>query len=208
MRTCKTLHVKGIHSPMALWCRGFLHGRVIHTGGLDPETNTISSSYITGQLKGFQKACILRREKAETKLTKAWTEVDQLLIEYAAVASALADLNVSHSTQTEGNAQARANERLTAARVSRLIDRQDISKKLSDIANEIMAEVDNARDQMEATAAMLLNAFASYGHGLLMKPVYPRSLPHIDCTDYANEILTNHANTWNAVVSILKEVKE
>ena len=46
-----TLPMKGINSPrFFIWFRGFWHGKVIHTGGLDPETNTIASGYVTGQI--------------------------------------------------------------------------------------------------------------------------------------------------------------
>lgn len=60
------LPMKGIHTPrFFIWFRGFWHGKIIHTGGIDPETNTIASGYVTGQIKRFRNACVTRREKAE-----------------------------------------------------------------------------------------------------------------------------------------------
>lgn len=81
-------------------------------------------------------------------------------------------------------------------------------KKLAQLANDIRAEFGSAHDQMEATAEILSSTFACYGHGLLMKPIYDYNLPGITYEDCAQQILNNHEDTWNAVISILKEVKE
>ncbi len=203
------LPMKGIRTPRFLiWLRGFLHGKIIHTGGLDPETNTISSSYITGQDKRFRNACIVRREQAELKLAKAWSEADQLLIDFTAVSNTLTDSDKSQNRHSESNAQARANERAAGKRASRESERQAILKRLANIVNDVRAEIDFAHDQMEATAEILLSTFSCYGHGLLMKSVYANNLPNITYEDCAKQILASHEDTWNAIVSIMKEVKK
>ena len=62
------LHMKGIHTPeIFIWFHGLWHGKIIHSGGLDPETNCIASAYVTAQIKNFRNACILRFEKAESQ---------------------------------------------------------------------------------------------------------------------------------------------
>lgn len=62
------LHMKGIHTPeIFIWFHGLWHGKIIHSGGLDPETNCIAFAYVTAQIKNFRKACILRFEKAENQ---------------------------------------------------------------------------------------------------------------------------------------------
>lgn len=204
-----TLPMKGIRTPrFFIWFRGFWHGKVIHTSGLDPETNTIASGYVTGQTKRFRNACVTRREKAEEKLTKLWSNADELLIDYAVVTSALAESSKSQNSYSESNAQARSNERAAGKRTSRENERQTILKSLAKLANNILAEYDSAHDQMEATAEILASTFACYGHGLLMKPVYAHNLPVINYEDCAKQILINHEDTWNAIISILKEVKE
>ena len=203
------LPMKGIHTPLFFIClRGFWHGKIIHTGSLDPETNVITSSYVTCQIKRFRNACVVRREKAEIKLTKLWYNADELLIDYATVTSALATAGKNQNSHNESNAQARSNERATQKHASHETERQAILKNLAKIANDIRAEYNSAHDQMEATAELLASAFACYGHGLLMKPVYTYNLPLINYEDYVKKIITNHEDTWNAIVSILKEVKE
>lgn len=204
-----SLRMKGLHCPRFLiWFCGFLHGKVIHTGGLDPETNTISSGYVTGQIKRFRNACVIRRERAEEKLAEAWNAADELLIDFATVSSALAEFPKGPNSHSESTVQARANEKAAVRRASHEAERQAILKKLAHIINEIRSEVSSAHDQMEATAEILLSTFSCYGHGLLMKPVYSHNLPPIVYEDCAEKILTSHEDTWNTIISILKEVKE
>lgn len=208
-KTKTSLPMKGLHTPrFFLWCRGFLHGKIIHTGGLDPETNTISSGYITGQVKRFHNACITRREQAEAKLAKEWAEADQLLIDLAAISVALAGSSDHQKFANESSAQARAREKAAEKRASREAERLEILKRLSEISNTIRAELDLAHDQMEATAEALLSGFAAYGHGLLLEPIFQYNLPSAAYEGCAEQILKSHEDTWNTMVSILKEVKK
>lgn len=207
-KTATVLPMKGLHTPRFLiWCKGFLHGKILHTGGLDPETNTLSSGYIISQTKRFRHACVLRREEAETKLTKAWTEADQLLIEYSTLSAALADSG-GQNARSETSAQARARERAAGKRASRKADRQTILKNMAGLVNVIRGEYDTAHDQMEATAESLLSVYACYGHGLLMKPIYQNVLPELLYEDCADQILTAHESTWNALVTIVQNAQE
>ena len=208
-KTSTVLPMKGIHTPDGfLWLRGFIHGKVIHTGGLDPETGTISSGYITGQTKRFRSACVARCEYAEDKLKKEWADAGQLLIDLASISAALAVASGRQPSAHGNSAQARAQEKAAGKRASRRAERLAILKQLSNIANTIRVEYDRAHDQMEATAEMLLSTFSCYGHGLLMKPVHANNLPAVSFEDCAAQILKRHEDTWNKMVSILKEVKE
>lgn len=77
-----TLPMKGLHTPLFfIWTKGFIHGKIIRTGGLDPETDTICSGYITGQIKRFRNACVVRREQAEGSLAEVWNKADRLLVD-------------------------------------------------------------------------------------------------------------------------------
>lgn len=209
MRKSKsTLPMKGIHIPrFFIWVHGFCHGKIMHTGGLNPETNIIESGYVTGQIKRFRNACVNRREKAEEQLSKVWSEADNLLIDYANVTSAL-NMGGKNQCSLDGNALARYNERAAGKRASHEAERQTILKKLATLANTIRAEYNAANDQMEATAELLASSFACYGHGLLMKPVHNQNIPVINYEDCATKVIGNHEDTWKAIVSILKEVKE
>lgn len=206
-KTATVLPMKGLHTlRFLIWCKGFIHGK-LRTGGLDPETNTLSSGYITGQTKRFRNACIVRREEADAKLTNAWTEADQLLIEYSTLSAALADSG-GQDARSETSAQARAHERAAGKRANRKADRQTILKNMAGLVNTIRGEYDTAHDQMEATAESLLSVYACYGHGLLMKPIYQNVLPELLYEDCADQILTAHESTWNALVTIVQNAQE
>lgn len=206
-KTATVLPMKGLHTPRFLiWCKGFTHGK-LRTGGLDPETNTLSSGYIIGQTKRFRNACIVRREEADAKLTKAWTEADQLLIDYSTLSASLADSG-GQDARSETSAQARAHERAAGKRANRKADRQTILKNMAGLVNTIRGEYDTAHDQMEATAESLLSVYACYGHGLLMKPIYQNVLPELPYEDCADQILTAHESTWNALVTIVQNAQE
>ena len=208
MNSFKTaLPMKGLKTPrLFLWFKGFIHGKVLHTGGLDPESATISSGYVTGQIKRFRNACVARRELAESKLSQKWSKADQLLIDYAILTSSLADGSPQNQNKSS-SAQARINEKAAQKRASQQSERQVILKSLSDIVNDIQAELESAHDQMEATAELLLSSFSAYGHGLLMEPVYASTLPNVTSGNCAEQILKSHEDTWNKIGSILKEVK-
>lgn len=200
------LPIKGMRTPRFLiWLRGFWHGKVMHTGGINPETNVIASGYVTGQIKQFRNACIIRRAKAEDKLTKVWSDADELLIDYAAITSTINDSTKLQSTHNESTAQIRSKERAANRRVTRKAERQTILKNMAKIANDIRAEYNNAHDQMEATSELLASVLSCYGHGLLMQPVYNYNLPDISYEDCVKSILDNHKDTWNAINSILKK---
>lgn len=194
------LHMKGIHTPeIFIWFHGLWHGKVIHSGGLDPETNCIASAYVTAQIKNFRNACILRCEKAESKLNNSWHQADDLLIDYSSVTTVLQN--------TSDNAGVTADKQSVRKIAAYESERENILKKLAEIKNDIQAEFNIAHAQMEATAECLASKLACYGHGLLLKPVYNHNLPAIAYEDCTKQIINRHEDTWNAIVSIVKEVK-
>lgn len=180
----KTLPVKGLNAPF-LWCRGFLHGKLLHSGGLDPESNVITSGYITGQLNRFQSACILRMQAIEKKNAPAWMEADNLLIEYTALGA----------PPGSSKAEQRGAEKASARKMA-------ILRRLSDIRNTVTTEHDLAIQECEATAKVLLQNFARYGHGLLLKPVLPANLPVLQ---YGIEQVSKEHMTCTAIDQLIKE---
>lgn len=131
-RNKKALPMRGIRTPrFFIWFRGFWQGKVLHTGGLCPETNEIASGYVTGQIKRFRNACVTRREKAEEKLNKAWVNADELLVDYAAVTAAIAEAEKEQNAHSESNAQVRSKEKAAKRRASFEEKRQAILKSLA-----------------------------------------------------------------------------
>ena len=116
--------------------------------------------------------------------------------------------NENEKGPMESKAWIRSKERAERRRAEYEEKRQTILKNLAKIVNDIRTEYDAAHDQMEATSELLASVFACYGHGLLMKPVYAHNLPVINYEDCAKQIIMNHEDTWKAMDSILKGVKE
>lgn len=180
-KTKTVLPMKGLRTPrIFLWILGFIHGKVIHTGGLDPETGAITSGYITGQVKRFRNVCVTRCERAEEKLSREWADADRLLIDLVNITGSLKHTsNCQEPANESTSAQARTQEKAASIRASREADRLAILRRLVDILNTILSELDQAQNQMEATAEMLLSTLSCYGHGLLMQPMYIRNLPPV-----------------------------
>jgi len=205
-KTNTVLKVKGIHTPrLLLWMKGFLD-KTLHTGGIDPENGEISSSYITGQVARFEEACEKRIAAADDKLKALWAEADNKLIDYAN----LPQIDVPDcrdATSATNGAAARMREKAEEYKASRDAKRIDIVKRLSDIANLILAESIQVDEEIAATANQLSSGLAAYGHGLLFKPVYPHMIPSIDTSKYAGKIckIRERDTTWKAMTSVVKK---
>lgn len=205
----KTLRMRGLRVPRILvWLLGLFHGKILHTGGLDPETQKISSAYVSGQVKRFSAACVNRREAARARLEQEWIAVDEAIQDFKSISSSLATPREDKTNDKCSSAEARA---IDAAHQTRSVHKAQllaIEKRLTNTINAVCAEIHSVNDQMEATADLLQSIFACYGHGMLMKPVHPRNLPEVSFTDCREQILKDHEVTWDTIKSILnnKEV--
>ena len=208
-RSPAVLRVRGLRTPrLFIWCRGFLHGRLLHSAGVDPRTGTLASSYVTGQVHRFHKACADRRENAERRLAKDWSDADRLLLDLSDAEKELAAAVIPPKQPDETSSQIRAREKAAALRAAIEARRLALLKDLADIYNRVLREFNEAADQMDATAARLLSCFAAYGHGATLQPVFDGMLPEVGCGDCAEGILTDHHQTWNELTSALKEVRQ
>ncbi len=203
------LTVRGLSTPrLFLWLHGWIHGHVLKSGGINPETGIISSCYITGKCSLFHEACISRVETLERTLQKDWSDADNLLVDYADLCSALSSSLSETSTTTTDSASARANEQAASARAAKENRRQGILKQLLAITNHIHSEEDLVSDQMEATAERLKSMFVAYGHGLVMRPIYPSNLPSLSFMESFTGYHNTHAITMEALGKISATVKE
>ena len=98
-----------------------------------------------------------------------WGTAEKLLIDYDDVSHALAELGEKRAIPaTAADARAaEADERQRGMLNDRLTS---IRKSLAGIVNTVRSEMDNIRDQMDATSDMMLSVFASYGHGITSPP--------------------------------------
>lgn len=206
-RRKNVLRVRGLRTPrILLWTRGFVHGKILHSGGLDAETEQLASGYISGQTARFRHACTVCEKKVELRLAQAWREADQILLTLSALSYPQDDL--ASASPVANSAQARQREAQRNHRAANASQRLITLKRLSDIANTIQLEMNQTHDQMEATAQLLLSAFSAYGHGMLMRPVCTRNLPVLRYEDCADRLLATHEDTWKDVCTVLKEEKK
>ena len=205
-KSTSALRVRGLRTPRILiWFRGLLHGKILHSGGLDPETGVIASGYVAGQTKRFIGACVARRDLAERRLADCWAGADRTLLELPGVKAALAAIEVPPKVPGESGSQARAREKAEAQRASVEEKRLTLMKSLSDFYNTILKEYNEAADQMETTASRLLSCFSAYGHGLTLQPVFDGTLPDVPPGSCADCILNDHRQTWTKLITALKE---
>lgn len=204
MTKVKTLHVRGLHTPRFLvWLLGFYHGRILHTGGLDPENETIASAYIAGQTKRFCKACDIRRAVIRKNLDDDWKTASSLLIEFDELSSKISEIDFVHPLG-ENHAKTREDAARTKLVKSYETRRTVIRKELSEICNKIHAETSLAQDQIAATAELLLSVFACYGHGLLKQPVYSHNLPCLPSENALYEVIGGRERIWENMNLLLE----
>lgn len=205
MNNTKTvvLKVKGLHTPrVLLWTKGVLD-KLLHTGGLDPITGELTSSYITGQISRFESACEKCFAEADDKLKPVWVELDKLLVDYVQLSGVVSDKSTDDADNTT---DARAREKAAKVKATNEAARVAIVKRLSELGNLVLAEVFQIDEAITATSKDMANAFTAYGHGLTWKPVYKNMLPTINTENYSADKLSNlHDVTWKTMISIVKE---
>ena len=204
----QVLRVPGLATPhWILWIHGWFQGHVLKSGGLDPETERISSSYITGMCRLFRKACAVRMEALEKELQNDWRKADELLVEYKNLSEKLG-CRLSEPMSGTDSARARAMEEQEKVRTGVRSRREEVVRELVTVTGRIESTEYLAWEQMEAAAEKLRSAFAAYGHGLILEPVYAYNLPELVYKEYFEEYRKSHMPTTHALDKIVSEVKE
>lgn len=191
------LKMKALRMPgLLLWTRGVIHGKLLHTGELDQQTERISSGFITGQLARFQSACAVCCEE---------TEADRTLLELRTLSAELKQQSgLPADPGQDSPTQARSRERQTEARATRTARQLQLRQRLAGLSNTIAGKLRLAEMREQATAAQLRSTFSAYGHGLLLRPVAERNLPPVPGMDIDKQILQQHLATWNAIQTELE----
>ena len=202
----KTLHVSGLHTPrLFLFMKGFFHGRILHTGHLDPEKKVITSAYISGQTKRFHHACAVRSERAEERLGKFWTEADKILQALDDIDNSIPNLEyIDEIQENSSNTQKRLRDREEERKKRLNIEKQQKMYRLIELYNAILEEKNFAESQFAATAESLSSSFSAYGHGMTMKPLSIENIPVLSSSEYSEQITLKHMTTWKRMKSVLE----
>ena len=205
---CTTLSLKGLEEPYVfLWIKGFVHGK-FRTGGLDPESNVITSGWVAKRTEEFQSVCKGRLSMAEQRLAKKWEEADKLILKYEILSNVLANNRDKDLSGDSGSAAARARDQVSKDRATSEARYISAVEALSALNNDIKHECKTIDLEIGAAANMLQSQFAAYGHGLLRKkPVSTRYLPDLPRDDSFTVLLQGHEQTWDRMTTIVKKVK-
>lgn len=207
-----TLPVKGMSAPTFwIWLLGVIHGRLLHSAGIDPDSETITSGYVVKMIKRFFSACAVRADSGREKLKKAWEEAEYALTVLEACEPALA---AGQRMLPEGEIGAQAREREKAARnlAEARAKREHAMQQLTANKSMIQDELLHAQNQADATAERLLSLFSAYANGALRKPVRQRDLPELPRQDMAARILaapnaveSGMEDAWRRILDRTKE---
>ena len=201
----KTIPVKGLHTPrLLLFMMGLFHGKVFHSGGLDLETNLITSAYISGQTKRYHHACAVCIEEVEERLSVFWTDADRLLLrleELDGILSDLGDINQDYSSNT----LRRLRDREVTKRNKINTEKQQKMQRLVELFNAILEERNIIESQFAATAESMSSSFSAYGHGLIMKPLSIQNIPILTSETYVDLITERHRSTWDKMKCVLEK---
>lgn len=207
-----TLPLKWIRVPrIFFWLLGFVHGRVLHTAALDPDSETVTSGFLVHLIKMFCSACIVRADHGREALKKLWPDAESAITEIGACKTSLGAAPSSGSTKESGTL-ARAREAQARDRAKRLAGLAEAKDRLLKCKNLIQDELAQAQNQADATAERLLALIGAYAQGVLRKPVRQRDLPTVPVENMAARILsaaepgeTGRENDWKSIQEYAKE---
>lgn len=201
----KTLKIKGMSIPRIFtWLQGFFHGRIIKTAGIDEETGQVCSGYVAGKCKLFNELASLRVKQLEHELKAVRIEAFDLMAQEAQIRKNLEE-DIANDTPLTINEKRDAN-RCVSRRTSYMKRHEEIIQRLGEIDNKIRSCELNAKEELDACASALQSRFATYAHGMLLKPVQSRIIPTVEyryCFDIYREA---HEIEDQQIRYILKEV--
>lgn len=201
----KTLKIRGMGLPrFFIWILGLIHGHILKTAAVDPETGYICSAYVTGKCKLFNEQSSNRVKKLENELKAVRAEAFDLMAEEAKLRKRLEEDIVAKPPSS-------VNEKRNAGRCAARHDdyiknHENNIRRLAEINTKIRSCELQAREELDATAAALQSRFATYAHGMLFCPVHSSLIPPVEYS-YSFELYwESHKDEDQQIRHILKEV--
>lgn len=200
----KNPKVKGLRVPrFLLFLLGLLHGKLLKTAAIDPATETISSSYISGKQKAFGEYCAQMLRNMENELKAVRGEAAALFTEEADLRRQLGDI----PTDTPSGIQGKRQMRRSGNQKRRLEARHnEIIQRLMEIQTKLRSRELMVREEMTATASAIQSVFSSYGHGALLIPFYGTYIPAVTFEEYFSMYQETHLKETIQLNALLKEV--
>lgn len=199
----KTLKIRGMGLPrLFIWILGFIHGRILKTAAVDPETGYICSAYVTSKCKLFNEQSLNRIRKLENELKAVRAEAFDLMAEEAQLRKRLEE-DIIDKPPSSINEKRNAG-RCAARHDGYIKNHENNVRRLAAIDAKIRSCELQAREELDATAAALESRFATYGHGMLFCPVQSSLIPPVE---YSFQLYQeSHKDENQQLRYILKEV--
>ena len=209
------LPIKSLWLPRAFyWILGIIHGRILHTAAIDPDSETLTSGFVVNMTKRFAEGCITRADRGRENLKEYWPDANCAVSEIAACDASLSQEPKETPSNVSG-ALARAREARARKHVDTLAKRAEAMSRLITSKDAIQDELAHAQNQVDATAERLLSVFGSYAHGVLRKPVRQRDLPVLSVENMTARILAapnpveaGREDDWRAIQELIKEATD
>jgi hypothetical protein len=201
----KELKLKGLRVPrIFIWILGVIHGKLLKTATIDPNTNYVSSSYITGKIKLFSELTAKYINRLEYELKAVRTEASELMVEEAILSKEieeLPELEVPITIQ-----QKRDFKRITTQKEGMQKRHQEILNRLVEIDAKVKSREMCVKEALEATAKNLQSCFSTYGHGVMLQPIFTENIPPVDYETSFETYLKTYEKENCQMEYVLKEV--
>lgn len=204
MKEKKVLSIKGLRTPRILiWLLGLLHGKILRAGTIDPDSNLLCGSYITSKSKLYQEYCYKRIGMLEEELKGLRIESSCLMFEDDTLQAQLSALVVD-TAPAESNQQKRIAARTSAIRSSALARKDAVLRRLSEISEEIRSKEMACSEELAATAEALQSRFSTYGHGMMLRPVFQKVIPPLEYEKCLRSYQQLHEETDTRLINITR----
>lgn len=172
--------VKGLRTPRILiWLLGLLHGKILRTGTIDPDTNLLCGSYITSKTMLYKEYCHKRVGMLEAELKGLYIKVSSLLLSYETLQNRLSVLN-SKTSSPESNQEKRLAQQVAYDHSNAAKQKNDVVMQMAEIYEVIRSKEISCTEELAGTAEALHSRFATYAHGMLLRPVLQKTIPRLE----------------------------
>lgn len=208
MKKRKAFSIKGLQTPRILiWLLGLLHGKIMRAGTIDPDSNLLCGSYITSKSKLYKEYCHKRIGALEEELKGLRTEASCLMFENETLQGQLSTLVVD-TAPAESNQQKRIAARTATVRSSALARKDAVLLRLSEIGEEIRSKEMACREELAATAEALQSRFSTYGHGMLLRPVFQKAIPPLEYEGCLRPYQQLHEETDTRLANMIRRLDD
>ena len=197
--------LRGLHVPrLFIWLMGFIHGRILKTAALDPDSGVICSGYVTGKCRLYNEVSSKRVESLEYELKGVRAEAASLMTEESLLRCRIRDYPAEKKPVTVN--ERRSESRTRAEKSAAAGRRSEIIRRLVEIDGRIRSCELAAREELDAIAGALQSRFSTYAHGVTLRPVTDKHIPAVSYETSFELYRAAHRRDDDHLAKIIQEV--